>query len=273
MELARADGLTSGHGPEHLELEAVGILCVEREAHAVIGLADQRADLEEPPAGASQVSQLADLPRRVIHARDALVRRADPPLLEQPEVVIVGRAGNPEERAPGPLGLHLEAEHLRVEAHAPLDVRHPQHEMLQALEPEPRGDGGHHGYSALTVSDRHAMIPSPPGTRRPPATAWTVTSPCGNSLRTRSTSTDAGSGTPTVTSTSILPPRSRICRARGRLEWWMASKAARHAAFVESPPWRSIPMPNSSSRASLLMRRPARRRPGRRGRDARATSA
>src|SRR5437870_9257786 len=57
------------------------------------------------------------------------------------------------------------------------------------------------------------MSVSAPGTRKPPVTGWTVTSPCGSSRRTRSRFTDAGSGTPTVTSTSIRPPRSRTSRS------------------------------------------------------------
>src|SRR5207237_442371 len=50
----------------------------------------------------------------------------------------------------------------------------------------------------LTVIDTQAMSVSEPGTRRPPATGVTVTSPCGSSLRTRSTSTEPGPRTPTV---------------------------------------------------------------------------
>ncbi len=88
----------------------------------------------------------------------------------------------------------------------------------------------------LTVMAAHAMSVSLPGTRRPPPTARTVTSPCGSSRRTTSTLTDAGSGTPTVTSTSIFPPRARTSWKSGRLECRIASDTARQAAFVESSP-------------------------------------
>src|SRR5256886_12187818 len=98
----------------------------------------------------------------------------------------------------------------------------------------------------------HAMSVSAPGTRKPPVTGWTVTSPCGSSRRTRSTLTDNGSGTPTVTSTSIRPPRSRTSWNRGRLECRIASDTARQAAFVPSPPWTSTPIPNSSTHAFAL---------------------
>src|SRR5687767_942117 len=47
IQRARADRLGAGHRPEDLELEAVGILGVEREARAVIGGADERARLDE----------------------------------------------------------------------------------------------------------------------------------------------------------------------------------------------------------------------------------
>src|SRR5437870_3452238 len=98
----------------------------------------------------------------------------------------------------------------------------------------------------------HAMSVSAPGTRKPPVTGWTVTSPCGSSRRTRSTLTDDGSGTPTVTSTSIRPPRSRTSWNRGRLECRIASDTARQAAFVPSPPWTSTPIPNSSTHGFAL---------------------
>src|SRR5712691_4360829 len=98
----------------------------------------------------------------------------------------------------------------------------------------------------------HAMSVSAPGTRKPPVTGRTVTSPCGSSRRTRSTLTDDGSGTPTVTSTSIRPPRSRTSWNRGRLECRIASDTARQAAFVASPPWTSTPIPNSRTHGFAL---------------------
>src|SRR5256885_10000014 len=59
VERAGAGGLAVGDGPEELELEAVGILGVEREAGALGRLAHQRARLDPPPAG----------PRRIRPAR------------------------------------------------------------------------------------------------------------------------------------------------------------------------------------------------------------
>src|SRR5437773_2311435 len=102
----------------------------------------------------------------------------------------------------------------------------------------------------------HAMSVSAPGTRKPPVTGRTVTSPCGSSRRTRSTLTDNGSGTPTVTSTSIRPPRSRTSWNRGRLECRIASDTARQAAFVPSPPWTSTPIPNSRTHGFALTLHP-----------------
>src|SRR5687768_2846775 len=51
IQRARADGLGARHGPEDLELEAVGILGIEREAGAVVGGADQRPRLHEAAPG------------------------------------------------------------------------------------------------------------------------------------------------------------------------------------------------------------------------------
>src|SRR2546421_2306738 len=235
VERAGAGGLAVGDGPEELELEAVGILGVEREAGAVVRLAHERARLDQPLAGAREIGQLGHFPRRVVHARHALVGRTQSRLLEEAQVVIVAAARDREERGVGIATLHLEAQHVAVEAHAALDVTHPQHEMLQALEAE----AAHplpSGYSMLTVIDAQAISVSEPGTRRPPATGVTVTSPCGSSLRTRSTSTEAGSGTPTVTATSILPPRSRASANSGRLEWRMASGTPPQARLVQSRP-------------------------------------
>src|SRR5439155_1629558 len=85
--------------------------------------------------------------------------------------------------------------------------------------------------SMLTVMATQAMSVSPTGTRSPPATACTVTSPCGSSRFTASTSTAFGSGTPTVTSTSMRPPRARTSAKNGRLEWRIASDSARIEAL------------------------------------------
>ena len=103
------------------------------------------------------------------------------------------------------------------------------------------------GYSTLTVIAAHAMMVSAFGTRRPPCTGRTVTSPWGSSFFTRSTSTLPGSGTPTVTSTSMRPPLARTSVKSGRLECRIASDTARHAAFVPSSPCTSTPIPNSST--------------------------
>src|SRR5207247_4617354 len=123
----------------------------------------------------------------------------------------------------------------------------PQDEVLQPLETVTFAHLEPSGYSMLTVMAAQAMIVSAPATLRPPSTARTVTSPCGSSRLTVSMLTDAGAGTATVTSTSILPPRSRTSWSRGRLECRIASDTARQAAFVESRPWTSTPIPNSST--------------------------
>src|SRR5437764_298070 len=192
IQRTRAGRLAVGHRPEQLELQPVGILGVERQAGAVIGLADQRARLDESLAGAGQVGQLGDFPGGVIHAGHSLVGRPQARLLEETEVVVVAAAGNREEGGARIATLDLEAEHVAVEAHAALDVADPQHEVLQAPQPEGVRHRAPSGYSRLTVIDAQAISVSEPGTRRPPATGVTVTPPRGSSLRTRPASTAAG---------------------------------------------------------------------------------
>src|SRR5262249_21317162 len=162
------------------------------------------------------------------HAHRALVGPRDARLLEEPQVMVFGAARDAQERRVGIAGFHLEAEHVTVEPHAALDVGDPEHEVLQPLEADP-ARAHLPGYSTLTVMAAPAMMVSAPGTRRPPATGRTVTSPCGSSFFTRSTSTLPGSGTPTVTSTSMRPPLARTSVKSGRLEWRIASETARHA--------------------------------------------
>ena len=58
-------------------------------------------------------------------------------LLEQAEVVVVGAAGNLHEGRVRIPPLHLEAQHVAVEPHAPVDVRDPQDEVLEPLETDP----------------------------------------------------------------------------------------------------------------------------------------
>src|SRR5215468_222677 len=248
IEGPRAHRRPAGHRPEDLELEPVGILGVEGEADPVIRLADERARVEQALARAAEVGDLAHLPRRVIHARHLLVGSAHTGLLKEAQVVIVGRAGNLQEGRVGIALGHLEAEELAVEMHAALHVRHPEDEVLQALETDARrAHRALPGTSTLTVMAAQAMMVSAPGTRRPPATACTVTSPWGNSRFTTATSTAEGSGTATVTSTSMVPPRSRTSVNNGRLECRMASDTARQAALVASRPCTSTPIPNSST--------------------------
>ena len=103
----------------------------------MIRLAHERARLEQPLARAREVGELGDFPGGVVHARHALVGRPQAGLLEQAEVVVVAAAGNREEGGVRIAALDLEAEHVAVKAHAALDVAHPQHEVLEALEAEP----------------------------------------------------------------------------------------------------------------------------------------
>src|SRR6266542_2815476 len=253
VELRGPDRGAARHRPENLELQSVRVLGVQRQADAMVRHANKRAGLDEPRPRPRQVGDLADLPGGVIHPRHALIGRGHAWLLEEAQMMVVEAARDLHEGRAGIPPFHLEAQHVAIEAHAALDVRHEEDEVLEPLQADAGCGGGHRaGYRTLTVMAAHAMIVSASGTRRPPSTGWTVTSPCGSSRSTRSSLTDAGSGTPTVTSTSMVPPRSRTSWSSGRLECRIASDTARHAALVESSPWTSTPMPNSSTYALAL---------------------
>src|SRR5262245_6290727 len=64
IELGRADRNAAGHGPEDLELEAVGVLRVKGETHAVVRRADERPRVEQALARSRQIGELADFPRQ-----------------------------------------------------------------------------------------------------------------------------------------------------------------------------------------------------------------
>ena len=55
-------------------------------------------------------------------------------LLEQPEMVVVDAAGDLQERGVRIPHLHLEAQDVAIEAHAPLDVRYPEDQVLESPE-------------------------------------------------------------------------------------------------------------------------------------------
>ena len=162
VQRTRAGRLAVRHGPEELELEPVGVFGVERQARAVIGLADQRACRDEPLASARQVHQVADLPRRVVHPGDALVGTTDAGVLEQAEVMIVGCVGDLEERRLRIPALNLEAQHVDVEVSAALDVGDVEDEVLQA----PEAEAVHVAAIFAVAASRHAERASNPGRLR-----------------------------------------------------------------------------------------------------------
>jgi 2-keto-4-pentenoate hydratase/2-oxohepta-3-ene-1,7-dioic acid hydratase in catechol pathway len=163
VERARADRLAVGHRPEQLELEPVGILRVEREAHAVIRLTHEGAGLDQREARPREVGEILHLPCRVVHARGALVGLAQSRLLEQPEVVIVAAPRDPHERGLRITMRDLEAEHVAVEALAAPYVGDPEHEMLQPPDAQAA-----HGASVLATSaiDGGVAVSFQPASRR-----------------------------------------------------------------------------------------------------------
>jgi hypothetical protein len=66
----------------------------------------------------------------MVDPRRALVRRGDAHLLEETEVMVVGAARNPQEGRSRVSRLHLEAQHVAVEADTALDVGDPQDQVL-----------------------------------------------------------------------------------------------------------------------------------------------
>src|SRR5207253_9538438 len=89
-----------------------------------------------------------------ILARNPRVGAGAAGLLEQAEIVIVRRSGDLQRRGVRRTPLDLEAHDVAIEAHAALDVRNPEDQVLQPLEPGPGLAGAHReswGYSTLTV--------------------------------------------------------------------------------------------------------------------------
>ena len=83
----------------------------------------------------------------MIHAGDAFAGAPDAGVLEQAEMMIVGRARDLEERSAREAALHLEAQHVEVEARAALDVGDVEDQMLQATQAEAPQHALHGGQS------------------------------------------------------------------------------------------------------------------------------
>jgi D-amino peptidase len=130
-----------GHPPHDLELDAVGVLGVQRLGHAVVALPDQRSGLGQLSPGLDQIAERADLPGQVVQpdlrpARRAALRGlkvwAD---LEQAEVVVVGRARGAQERgAAGDLQADLEAQGGAVEVDGALETVYVQDGVVEAAD-------------------------------------------------------------------------------------------------------------------------------------------
>src|SRR5688572_10474494 len=128
--------------PGDLELDAVGVLRVERLRGPVVGGADEGAGLEERATDAGQLGEGVDLPRQVVQADGAaagLGRAGAGADREETEVVVVRGALRLEEhRAPGDLDLRAEAEDVAVEGEAGVDVADVEDGVVEALD----GHGG-----------------------------------------------------------------------------------------------------------------------------------
>ncbi len=106
------------------------------------GLAGDRAGFGEYGACGDEFIDRVDLPCEVIETDGAASFRstggAD---AEEPEIVVVARAGKPEERGVGPRlpGDDLHAEDRGVELHRAVDVGDEQHGVVEANGGEGHG--------------------------------------------------------------------------------------------------------------------------------------
>jgi D-amino peptidase len=163
-----------GHPPQDLELDAAGVLGIQRLRHVVVALTHQGSGGQQPGPGVDQVAQRADLPGQVVEAgvvglvgRVALGGGAD---LEQAEVVVVGRVRCAQERgAAGDLHPDLEAESLPVEVHGALQAVHVQDGVVEAADGHrvvelrlsgagPAADGGAPGTGAAASHRASARL-------------------------------------------------------------------------------------------------------------------
>ena len=71
---SRSPQASRGTRPQHLELDAVGVVAVQRLAHAVVALADERAEAQQPLAHRREILDRVDFPREVVEAGAALLR-------------------------------------------------------------------------------------------------------------------------------------------------------------------------------------------------------
>src|SRR2546423_1418273 len=79
------------HHPEDLELVAIGVLRVQAEAGAMIGLAGEGTGLDQGTAGAGEIGQALHLPRQVVQAYPLAAGRR--PRLGYAAVQPAGRGG------------------------------------------------------------------------------------------------------------------------------------------------------------------------------------
>jgi hypothetical protein len=127
--------LVAGQHPHDLELVAVGVGAVQAQGGAVAGLAGERACLGEAAAGVGELIDGVELPGEVVEPdRAAALGATGAPDAEQPEVVMVARAWQAEERGVGAgfTGDDLHAEHLGVEGQRAFEVGDEQHGVVEA---------------------------------------------------------------------------------------------------------------------------------------------
>src|SRR5215207_6032601 len=107
--LARLDSLlvepVGRHQPDDLELDSVRVVPVQALRRPVVGGPDEGTGRRQRGRRPVELLERVDLPGEVVQAHRAAPCGAGPAAgragLEEPEVVVVGRPGRPQERRPG----------------------------------------------------------------------------------------------------------------------------------------------------------------------------
>ena len=149
--------------PDDFELEAIGVVAVQALRRAVVGAATERIRLRECLRHPFEFVEGVDLPGQVVQpdrrsAGTGSARRgAD---LEQPEVVVVGRAGRLQEGgATKPVGRHVDptkAQDVGVEPHRRVDVAHVQDRVIQPEDSHSHKPTPHDHRAAVRAPRRRA---------------------------------------------------------------------------------------------------------------------
>ena len=125
--------LVSREHPHDFELVAVGVDAVDAFGGTVARLAGVGTRIEQGPAKLDELVDGVELPGQVVETDRPAWLGDGPGDAEQPEVVVVSGAGQPQE---GAVELRFardefHAEHLGVEAHRAVEVGDEEHRVVE----------------------------------------------------------------------------------------------------------------------------------------------